>query len=193
MKLEDKIELHFRLAPATEKALVKLNLKTIKDLLFYFPNRYSEISQIRNIETLEEGELVTILGKISGLSTQKGFRSKIPMSKAILSDLTGSINIVWFHQPYLAKMIKNGGTVRVTGKVSNNKTYGLTLTNPEIKNEGFLPIDINDSLFSKDQDNLQYGYPIYHETKGITSKWIYHTINKIFKQDCFKEDRRLST
>ena len=187
MKLEDKIKSHFRLGPATEKALEKLNLETIRDLLFYFPNRYSEISQIRNIETLEEGELVTILGKISGLSTQKGFRSKIPMSKAILSDLTGSINIVWFHQPYLAKMIKNGGTVRVTGRVSNSKTYGLTLTNPEIKNEGFLPIDINDSLFSKDQNNLQYGYPIYHETKGITSKWIYHAINKIFKQDYFKE------
>ncbi len=187
MELEDKIESHFRLGEATEKALNKLNLKTIRDLLFYFPNRYSEISQIRNITTLEEGEIVTILGKISGLSTQKGFRSKIPMSKATLSDLTGSINIVWFHQPYLAKMIKNGGTVRVTGKVSRSKTYGLTLTNPEIKNESFLPIDINDSLFSKDQNNLQYGYPIYHETKGITSKWIYHAINKIFKQNCFKE------
>ncbi len=186
MELRDEIASHFKLTPATLKAIDKLKIGTIKDLLFYFPNRYSEISQIRNIETLEEGELVTILGKISGLSTQKTFRSKIPMGKATLKDLTGSINIVWFHQPYLAKMIKDGSTVRVTGKVSRSKTYGLTLTNPEIKNEGFLPIDTTDSLFSKDQNNLQYGYPIYHETKGITSKWIYHAVNKIIRQDCFK-------
>lgn len=186
MKLNDKIEQHFKIDLNQKKALAKLELFTISDLIFYFPFRYTNISEFRHINTLEEGELVTIVGKVSNLKTKKGFKSKIPMGQATISDITGSINIVWFHQPYLAKMIKDGATVKVTGKVSNNKTYGLTLTNPEINKEDVLPIDVSDSLFSQAEDISFFGFPVYGETRGITSKWIYHTINKILKQDFVK-------
>ena len=186
MKLNDKIEQHFKTDLNQKKALAKLELFTISDLIFYFPFRYTNISEFRHINTLEEGELVTIVGKVSNLKTKKGFKSKIPMGQATISDITGSINIVWFHQPYLAKMIKDGATVKVTGKVSNNKTYGLTLTNPEINKEDVLPIDVSDSFFSQAEDISFFGFPIYGETRGITSKWIYHTINKILKQDFVK-------
>lgn len=184
MKLSDQIELHFRIDINQKKALGQLGLKTLRDLLYHFPTRYSDISEVRNIATLADGENVTILGKISGLKTKKGFKSKIPMGQAVLSDLTGSINIIWFHQPYLAKMLKEGSTVRVTGKVSESKTYGLTLMNPEINKEDILPIDIHDSLFSKEGVQTQFGFPVYRESRGITSKWFYHAIQKIMKQNC---------
>ena len=186
MELQDKIEKWFKLDVAQKKALVRLNLLYIKDLLYYFPSRYTDISEIRHINTLADGENVTILGKVSELKTKKGWKSKIPMGQAKLSDLTGEINIIWFHQPYLAKMLKEGATVRVTGKVSNHKTYGLTLTNPEINKEDIIPIDIHDSLFAKKEIEHQFGFPIYPESKGITSKWIYHAIGKVLKQDCVK-------
>lgn len=186
MELEDKIEKHFRIDINQKKALKQLGLETINDLLYYFPSRYSDMSEVRNINTLADGENVTILGKISGLKTKKGFKSKIPMGQAQLSDLTGSINIVWFHQPYLAKMIKENSTVRVTGKVTDSKTYGLTLTNPEINKEDILPIDINDSLFNDKGVVTQFGFPVYRESRGITSKWFYHAIQKILKQNCVK-------
>jgi ATP-dependent DNA helicase RecG len=184
MELQDKIEKWFKLDINQKKALLRLNLVVIKDLLYYFPSRYTDISEIRHINTLTDGENVTILGKVSELKTKKGWKSKIPMGQAKLSDLTGEINIIWFHQPYLAKMLKEGSTVRVTGKVSNNKTYGLTLTNPEINKEDIIPIDIHDSLFAKKEMEHQFGYPVYPESKGITSKWMYHAIQKILKQDC---------
>ncbi len=184
MELQDKIEKWFKLDLNQKKALHRLNLLSIKDLLYYFPTRYTDISEIRNIDTLEDGENVTILGKISELKTKKGWKSKIPMGQAKLSDITGSINIIWFHQPYLAKMLKEGATVRVTGKVTNHKTYGLTLTNPEINKEDIIPVDIHNSLFTKDSTKHQFGYPVYPESKGITSKWMYHAIGKILKQDC---------
>ncbi len=187
MKIDDKIEEHFRLDLNQKKALGTLGLKTVRDLIYHFPTRYSDMSEVRNINTLENGENVTILGKIKNLKTKKSFKSKIPMGQALLEDLTGSINIVWFHQPYLAKMMKEGSTVRVTGKVTNNKTYGLTLTNPEISKEDIMPIDIHDSLFGNNETETQYGYPIYRESRGITSKWFYHAINKILKQDFIKE------
>lgn len=190
MNLTDKIETQFRITQPQKNALRRLGLSTIKDLLYHFPNRYTDISEIRQINTLtEEDGTVTILGKIGKLKTSKTFKNKIPMGQATLSDLTGSIHIVWFHQPYLAKILKEGTTVRVTGKVSNSKTYGLTLTNPEIDKSEVLPIDIHNSLFEKENNKekiSQFGYPIYHESRGITSKWFYHTISKILKSDCAK-------
>ena len=190
MNLEDKVENHFRIDIKQKKALGKIGVVTIRDLLYYFPSRYSDISEIRYINNLQEGESATILGKISNLQTKKSFKSKIPMGQALITDITSSINIVWFHQPYLAKMLKEGSTVRVTGKVSTSKTYGLTITNPEITKDDILPIDLHDSLFHKKQggenQTFQFGYPVYSESAGITSKWIYHAIQKILKQDCVK-------
>lgn len=187
MSLNDKIENHFRIDINQKKALSKLGLNTISDLLFYFPFRYTNISEFRHINTLLDGELVTIIGKVSKLKTKKGFKSKIPMGQATISDITGNINVVWFHQPYLAKMLKEGSTIKVTGKVSATKTYGLTLTNPEISKEDVLPIDVSDSLFGQKEGISKFGFPVYGETRGITSKWIYHAINKILKQDFIKE------
>jgi ATP-dependent DNA helicase RecG len=187
LNLEDKLETVFRIDARQKSALAKLSLRTVRDLLYYFPSRYTDISEIRRINTLSPGETVTILGAVSGLKTKKGFKSKIPMGQAVLSDLTGSINIVWFHQPYLAKMLKEGATVRVTGKISESKSYGLTLTNPEIKKEDILPVDLHDSLFSANGGpEHQYGYPVYAESKGITSKWIYYAIKKILREDCVR-------
>lgn len=186
MQLNDNIESHFRIDINQKKALLRLNIIKVCDLLYYFPTRYTDISEFRHINTLRDGDQATIIGVISNLKTKKSFKSKIPMGEALITDLTGKINIIWFHQPYLAKMLRDGSTVRVTGKISENSTYGLTLTNPEISKEDVLPIDLHDSLFKKTEDGDQYGFPVYPESKGITSKWMYHAIGKILKNDCIK-------
>jgi len=183
MYLDNNIEKEFRIDQNQKKALLKLGITRVRDLLYYFPTRYTDISEFRHINTLQNGDYATIIGTISNLKTKKGFRSKIPMGSAIITDLTGKINIIWFHQPYLAKMLKEGGTVRVTGKISLHKTYGLTLTNPEINKEDILPIDLHDSLFQKNNSENKFGYPIYSESRGITSKWIYHAIEKILRSE----------
>lgn len=187
MELYDNIEKHFRLDQNQKKALNKLNIRNIRDLLYYFPTRYTNISEIRHINTLTEGENVTILGTVTKLEIKKGWKSKIPMGKAILSDTTGKINIIWFNQPYLTKMLKENSLVQVTGKVTSSGKYGLTLTNPEISKLDTLPIDTHDSLFSKEGTiDTQFGFPVYPETKGLTSKWIYHALEKILNKDCIK-------
>src|SRR3989344_3831426 len=44
-----------------------------------------------------------------------------------------------------------------------------------------MPIDSHDTLFTKEGViNTGFSYPIYAETRGITSKWFYHAIEKIF-------------
>ena len=58
---------HARLTPPQKIALKKLGLVTILDLLYYFPSRYGDISETRNIISLGKGDTAVIFGKISKL------------------------------------------------------------------------------------------------------------------------------
>ena len=181
MQLSDKLELKFRLDINQKKALHRLKLFSVSDLLFYFPVRYSDISEVKQIAELIPGENATVYGKVSKLKTKKSFRTKIPMGEAEIEDLSGKIKIIWFHQAYLAKMIHEGQSVKLTGKVTEGK-QGIYLTNPEFEKTPDMPIDSHNTLFNKDgNENLGFSYPIYRETRGITSKWFYHAIEKILK------------
>jgi len=182
----DKLVEHFRLMPIQKIALKKLGLETVSDLLHHFPVRYGDTAKAENIGTLAKGETVVIFGKITNLKASKGFRTKIPMASGTLTDDTGTIHCVWFNQPYLAKMTPDGASVRVEGKVSaRRKTGELYLSNPKIEVVDRLPTGVGDSLFNKNSDSESSTghtlYPVYSESRGITSLWIYHAILKIFK------------
>ena len=178
MQLSDKLESHFRLTVDHKKALSRLGLTTIRDLLFYFPERYTGQSILRMIRDLEGGETATVYGEISKLQIRKSFRTKVPMAEAVLDDGSSKIKVTWFNQAFIGKMLHNGQKVTLTGKVSNGK-YGLSMSNPEYESGKSMPIDSHDSLFFNSGDTQDFSFPIYRETKGITSKWIYHAINKI--------------
>ena len=193
MQLADQVELKFRLLPDQKKALKRLGIFSVADILSHFPVRYSDMSVVKKIADLEPGETATIYAKVSGLKTKKGFRSKIPMAEGEAEDLSGRIKIIWFNQAYLAKMIKEGESVKLTGRVTqgNNKSkQGIYLANPEFEKLPHLPIDSHDSLFSAKggsasggkMENTGFSYPIYPETRGITSKWFYHAIEKILRE-----------
>src|SRR3989338_6369273 len=182
MELGDKLELKFRLDTNQKKALHRLKLFSIADLLYYFPIRYSDISTVMKISELVPGNNVTVYGKVSNLKTKKGFRSRVPMAEGVIEDISGKIKIIWFNQAYLAKILHEGDNVKLTGKVIKGKSR-IYLANPEFKKMPNMPIDMRDTLFSaKNLENKGFSYPIYAETRGITSKWFYHTIEKILKE-----------
>jgi ATP-dependent DNA helicase RecG len=185
MELHDKLEEKFRLDINQKKALRRLNLFSVADLLFHFPVRYSDVSTVMKISELTVGTSATIYGKVSKLKTKKAFRSKRPMAEGEVEDLSGKIKITWFNQAYLAKMIHDGENVKLTGKVTQGK-QGIYLANPEFEKLPFMPIDMHDTLFTKNEkENMPdtgFSYPIYAETRGITSKWFYHAIEKILKE-----------
>ncbi len=181
MQLSDRIEAQFRLDEKQKKALKRLGLFSVADLLFYFPTRYSDISEIKSITELKAGDMSTVYGKVTGLKIKKGYKSRIPMAQADISDITGKIKIIWYNQAYLAKMIKEGENVKLTGKVTESKG-GIYIANPEFEKTEILPIDIHKNLFKNgDTLNESTSYPIYRETNGITSKWFYHAIKKVFQ------------
>lgn len=188
MELQDKLETKFRqLDENQKKALRRLKLFSVHDLLFHFPVRYSDISEVKRIVELVPGDTATVYGKVSKLKPKKAFKSKIPMAEGEIADLSGKMKIIWFNQAYLAKMIKNGDTVKLTGKVTASKS-GTYLANPEFEKMANMPIDSHDTLFKKDGvENIGFSYPVYAETRGITSKWFYHAIEKIIRDHTLDE------
>lgn len=175
------IEKEVRVLEPHRKALHKLGIKTIEDMLYHFPVRYGDTAEIKNIGSLESGNEAVVFGRIEGLKTSKAFIKKIPMSEAYLVDETGRVKIVWFNQPYIAKMITEGAPVRVQGKITlKKKDQSLYFSNPKIEIAQKIPIGVGTSLFGTESDEHNL-YPVYPESKGVTSHWMYHTIERIFK------------
>lgn len=190
MQLNDRLELKFRLDENQQNALHKLKIFSVADLLFHFPVRYSHISAIKPISQLIAGEYATIYGRFWSPDIKRGFKSKILRAEGEVTDETGKIKVVWFNQAYIAKMIHSGQFVEFTGKVMESKRglpagrQGKYMANPEFRKVDSMPIDIHDSLFNLDKKNKEseiFGFPVYAETRGITSKWFYHTVLKIIK------------
>ena len=179
MQLADELTKHFRLSKEQKSALERLGLQTVRDMLYYFPVRYTNVSEIKLVRDLSVGDTVTLYGRITKLKVRKAFKSKIPMGEAVFEDQSGTIPIIWFNQAYMAKMVHEGDNVELSGKVAEGKN-GLFLSNPELKGKNILPIDSHNSLFGSGVESANvYGFPIYRETKGITSRFIYHTVQKI--------------
>ena len=89
MKPTDPLKLHFRtLDPTQLAALKRLGITTVEDLLYHFPARYGDTSETRSIAHLGKGDDAVVFGRITGLKTSKGFKSKIPMSEATIEDRT---------------------------------------------------------------------------------------------------------
>ena len=183
MNLGDSLSKHLRILPLQAAALKRLHIYTVEDLLYHFPTRYGDTAKVVPINTLSKGADVTIFGQISSLKTSKGFKSGMPMSEAYVEDESGRIKIMWFNQPYMAKMIMEGALVRVEGKVSQRRSEkgdgDLYLSNPKVEPLNKLPIAVGESLFGSSGEEHTL-YPVYPETKGITSNWIFHKIQQIF-------------
>ncbi len=179
MTLDSKIEDIFRLADDQEKALFRLGLKTVRDLIYHFPSRYTDVAHIKNIADLVPGDNAAIYGTVSDLKLGKGFRSRKSMASAWIEDASGRIKAIWFHQPYIAKMMQEGASLKFQGKVTAGKT-GIYLANPEFENVDSKTLLSGTALFGEGKEETAAPYPIYPESRGITSKWFYHAIQKLF-------------
>jgi ATP-dependent DNA helicase RecG len=180
LTLESPVSDLIRLKEPTKIGLAKLGITTVGDLLYHFPSRYADASTFASIASVLEGEVATIRATIKKIETKKGWKSKIPMTEAIVEDVSGTMHITWLHQPYLARMLAVGNSVELTGKVTLYQEKP-SMINPSMREEKTLPIDSHDSLFAQ-EGPTGILTPLYPETKGISSLWFQHTIMRALAQ-----------
>ncbi len=176
MKPEDEITRLVRLHDVQRAALRHLGIRTVGDLLHHLPARYDVGGESASIAGLVPGSSVTIFGTITKLETRRSWKRKIPVGEAKLSDGTGAIKIMWFHQPYLAKKFAEGSFVKAVGSVagSTGKAY---LANPHVE----LADPTEAGLFAtNDAGDSQERklFAVYPESRGITSLWFRHHIEQ---------------
>ena len=94
----------------------KLGVKTVRDLLYFFPHRHLDYSQRKSVSQLTEGEEETIIANVwQAQEIRLGGRRS---TSAVVGDETGNVRIVWFNNPYLAKKLATNTRIVVSGRVS---------------------------------------------------------------------------
>jgi len=156
-ELGDKVSMLPGIGPAVTKDMNKLEIETIRDLLLYYPFRYDDLSKVVEIDAVVAGELNTIQGRVVTIKAWRSPRKRMMLTEAIVEDTTGKIKVIWFNQPYLAKSLKAGTEVSLSGKVDDK--YGVSLVNP-----------IYEIIRSDETVHTGRIIPIYPLTGSLTSK-----------------------
>jgi len=157
MRIDDKIENLSKLQKPHLAALKKLGIFTARDLLLYFPYRYLDFSQTRQIKDLKPGENVSLKVTIKNISSRFSFRGHMSMAEAVVSDDTGSLKVVWFNQPYLAKSLTAGEEIFLAGQ-ADYYNFGLQMTNPIYEKVSNFPVHTSRMV------------PLYHLKQGLYLK-----------------------
>lgn len=118
MKLSDSIQYVKGVGPKKKVELNRLGIKTVYDLLTYYPRTYEDQSVLTKIADLKAGCQATVAGVIVNVSDRQGGRRGMTIITALIGDGSGFLQITWFNQKYLKKQLKPGSRVFVTGKVS---------------------------------------------------------------------------
>jgi ATP-dependent DNA helicase RecG len=176
--------------PKIQNLLFHLEIEKVRDLLYYFPFRFDDLSNISKISEAKLDEKITILAKINSIKTNRSPYRKIAITEAILSDESGSILATWFNQPYLANTLIKGQPYRFSGKIKISKNR-LFLQAPTFEKEepqanlrseddsNLEIIEAGKENESTDTDNLNGKIlPVYSVTKGLTPKMLRYYIKQ---------------
>ncbi len=112
------------------KKLEKLGIRSISDLLYYFPKAYDDRTNIKKIGELRGEEYVVLKATLLTISAPPT-RSGLKMVKTTATDGTGVIEVIWFQMPYLRKSLKIGEEYIFIGQVKRG--YIFQMVNPEFK------------------------------------------------------------
>ena len=123
--------------------LARLGLHTVRDLLYYYPRDHVDYARQVNINNLEAGQTVTIIGTVKRCTCFTSPRNKkLTIFEVVLKDATGQIKLNRFFagtrygnrgwQEQQKRRYPEGSVVAASGLVKKNK-YGVTLEDPELE------------------------------------------------------------
>ncbi|MDX1411919.1 MAG: ATP-dependent DNA helicase RecG, partial [Nitrospirales bacterium] len=160
--------------PNRAALLKKLGVVTIEDAFWFVPWRYEDRSIISSIRSLQPGMKATVCGTIKGHSLHRTARRGLMMLSVLVDDRSGLLECVFFNQPYLEKIFTDGTQVLMNGMVSVNR----------YRNKSFQMRGPQYEIIEGDDFDQEGGriVPIYHETRGLTSRQIRRILRGLHHQ-----------
>lgn len=153
-RLLQKVQYLKGVGPQRSRRLAKMGIYSIFNLLWHVPRTYMDRSSVQQTGQLVIGDQASIIGTVK---TTRSSRSRRGMSifSAVIGSQGGSIQAVWFNQPFLVDTIKSGQRVWLNGKIKS-----------------ILPPEIHVSEYEilEQEDAVPGIVPIYTTTEGISQK-----------------------
>ena len=145
--------------PKHAQTLTRLGLHTLGDMLYNFPRRYDDYTQLKPIRRLVYGEEVTVIGTVDSVNTRQIRGGRFQITEAVITDGTGSLRVTWFNQPWIGKRLLDGAQIVLSGKI-DQYLGRLVMNSPEWE-----PLE---------QKNLHTNriVPVYPLTSNITQRWL---------------------
>ncbi|MBU4178665.1 MAG: ATP-dependent DNA helicase RecG, partial [Actinobacteria bacterium] len=148
------------------RRLAQLGIKTVGHLLYHFPRRYLDRSNVTPIGSVKIGQDVTVIGTVCDVNSRRT-RSRKNILVVTLFDGTGYMSGVWFNQEYHRDRLREGVEVAFSGKVQFqykrlqmvNPSYDVLGGGEEGEDQGGGPQGIHTGRI----------IPLYPGTAGITS------------------------
>ena len=164
--LDAKLTVLQGVGPRSAESLAKLGMTTLGDMLYYFPRRYDDYSQLKPIKDLLYGEQVTVIGTIQSVHSRPIRGGKATIIEVIISDTTGGLRLSYFNQPWLANRFKQNDAISVSGKI-DQYLGRLVMNSPDWE-----PVDA---------ENLHTNriVPVYSLTERITQKWLRNQMKQV--------------
>ena len=158
MANDQSIETLKGIGEKTAKLFEKVGIRTVDDLLHYYPKGYDTYGKPQAIGELSEGETGTVAGFLKTGATGVHING-LSIVQATISDMTGKLRLVWYHMPYLKNTLRADSHFIFRGRVTRKKN-GLTMEQPQM----FQPEAYEELLSSM--------RPVYAQTKGLGNKMI---------------------
>lgn len=118
MELRDPVTVLKGLGPKKAQALEKLNIRTLEDLLYFFPREYQDRRDVKKIKELQQDQPVLVRGRIE-LIVKDGYRyGKKQKLRLLVKDEDSSMEVIFFHAGYLSKLFEKGVEYDFYGKPS---------------------------------------------------------------------------
>lgn len=149
----------------TEKLFWKLGIRTVGDLIRYYPRAYDIYEEAVPISEAEEGRVQTVTGAIYGKVQVSGNRA-MQVTSLYVKDLTGTLKVIWFRMPFLRTTLSRGGVITLRGMIVRRRDV-LVMEHPEI----FYP----SGKYEEKRGTMQ---PVYPLTSGLSN----NTVMKAVKQ-----------
>ena len=152
-------------------SLKKSNLKSVTDLLRFYPRKHIDRSKVKLITEIskdDENQEVTIIGSVSNISVFTT-RTRLRITTLTINDDSGSVKAKWFGPQYIETRYKTDEKIALSGKPDIKKTGSVEFKNPTIEK------------FSDIEELNETGsfIPIYQKIDGMTSSSIRKALKEI--------------
>ncbi len=145
----------------------KKGIKTVEDLLYYFPRSYEDRSETKEIADCNEGETVCINITVFSPVKDTRVRRNMLISTMIVCDQSGALNVVWYNNKYVKGQFMTGDEYIMYGKITKNRGK-KEMINPVFEKKG------SERFTGKI-------VPLYPLTDGLTQKILQSSMETAIK------------